>query len=363
MPLVSFILPTHNRADVLGFAIESVLAQSVADFELLIVGDGCNDETERVVHDFADSRITWMPFAKGPNLGYAHRNVAFQRATGEFIAFMAHDDLICCDHLEILLPHFTDAAIDIVHSRPVWVDPRGRAVPSTFSLRNPKHLQDFLARKLNSIPASCFIHRRECFAKVGYWDESLPNCGDWDFWARIIEHGRGKNIAVDFRATCLHFRANWRTGPRVAPEEIDAWDRWPISRGEIVTSLEQEPRTDGPEQARFWHAMAAHPERWAARFRNELAAQIDSRVALADSALSDADARIAQLEAQLKEARAQLAQSCSLEYARSLEAECGRKDSWILELEALCLAKERWIEKLQRDIDALNSIARADHRE
>jgi len=63
-PQVSVLLPTHNRADVLGYAIQSVLSQSVGDFELLIAGDGCADPTRDVVGRFRDPRIRWFDLQK-----------------------------------------------------------------------------------------------------------------------------------------------------------------------------------------------------------------------------------------------------------------------------------------------------------
>src|SRR5687768_12930279 len=148
-PEFSILLPTHNRADILPFAIRSVLAQTFQDFELLIVGDGCTDQTAKVIRDFSDARISWFDLPKAPNFGYANRNIALRQARGTYIAFMAHDDLWLPDHLELLHTPLQQPGIELVYSRPVFVIPDGMLAPGTFNLEHAPTLQSFLAKKQN----------------------------------------------------------------------------------------------------------------------------------------------------------------------------------------------------------------------
>jgi glycosyltransferase involved in cell wall biosynthesis len=132
---VSVLLPTHNRADVLGFAIRSVLWQSEPNFELLIVGDGCTDETPNIVARFKDERIRWIDLPKAPLSGYANRNRALKEARGRYVAYAQHDDIFFPDHLEQLIATIEASRADWCYSRPLWCTPDGYCVLFAINLR------------------------------------------------------------------------------------------------------------------------------------------------------------------------------------------------------------------------------------
>jgi hypothetical protein len=283
-PVFSILLPTHNRADVLPFAVYSVLSQTVRDFELLIVGDGCTDNTLEVVNSFQDARIRWFDLPKAPNFGYANRNIALGEARGRYVAFMAHDDLWMPDHLELLSSALERNNAEIAYSRTLWVIPKGLIAPCTFNLNHPKTLEDFLSRKRNGISAGCFIHRRDCFDKYGYWNEELQSCGDLDMWARIIEGGGKKNFVYVPEPTCLHFRAKWRNEGMTGQPWLTVWKHLHDVKGFMPPALKVFVPEGVTEQEAFWREMKDNTM-WTTNLREAINQILDFRVGQSDELL------------------------------------------------------------------------------
>ncbi len=90
-PTVSVIIPTYNRANLVSRAIKSVLNQTYQDFEIIVVDDCSEDNTEEIVKSFNDSRIRYIKHKKNKG-GSAARNTGIKRARGKYIAFLDDDD-------------------------------------------------------------------------------------------------------------------------------------------------------------------------------------------------------------------------------------------------------------------------------
>ena len=281
-PRFSILLPTHNRADVLPFAIQSVFSQTEQDFELLVVLDGCTDGTAALLAELADERVRWFDLPKGPGFGYANRNVALRQARGAYIAFMAHDDLWFPDHLRLLADAIEARDVELAYSTPLWVIPRGLVAPVTYNLNDRTTCEGFLLHGQNGIPASCVVHRRECLDKYGYWDETLAGSADRDMWARIIS---ARNEPANFvhldTPTTLHFRAAWRTED-TTERRLRIWKRLHDIPGAMPEALKIPVSPGESEQAAVWRAISAAPDAWMRGLREAVIATIDRRVALSD---------------------------------------------------------------------------------
>jgi hypothetical protein len=285
-PEFSILLPTHNRADVLPFAIRSVLGQTLQDFELLVVGDGCTDNTADIVKGINDPRIIWFDLPKAPNFGYANRNIALRQARGRYIAFMPHDDLWLPDHLEMLRPFLEQPGVEIAYSRPLWVIPEGMIAPAMFNLEHAPTLELFLAKKRNRIPAGCVVHRHECFLKYGYWNEALLAGGDWDMWARIVQGGERTNFAQLSEPTCLHFHANWRKENNFMLEHEIVWEHLHALDGFLPAPLKISVPDGITEQDAIWQAMSVDPLEWSKRFRAAIRQALDLRISQSDELIA-----------------------------------------------------------------------------
>jgi glycosyltransferase involved in cell wall biosynthesis len=100
---VSVIMAAYNRSNVLRYAIESLLRSSMTDWELLVIGDACTDDTEDVVISFGDPRINFYNMQKNCGEQSGPNNEGLRRARGEYVAFLSQDDMWFPDHLEKML--------------------------------------------------------------------------------------------------------------------------------------------------------------------------------------------------------------------------------------------------------------------
>jgi glycosyltransferase involved in cell wall biosynthesis len=221
----SVLLPTHAAPATLGFAIDSVLAQRDSDLELLIVGDGCDDETRTIIAGYRDTRIQFFDNPKGIGFGYEHRRVALESARGDLVAFMSDDDLWASTHLT-RLGKLLDAGSMLAYSRSLWCVPSGYLVPLHFNLNDEVAAVYFEQR--NYLPAPCVTVTRSALEDADGWPVDVSLAGDWELWRRIGALP-GARVAYDHDVSSVHFRSDRRSKDPMPVEAILALphlERW-----------------------------------------------------------------------------------------------------------------------------------------
>jgi glycosyltransferase involved in cell wall biosynthesis len=188
---VSVIMPAFNAAKTIGAAVESVLAQTYRDWELLVVNDGSTDSTLDIMAQFRDERIRTITQV---NQGVAAaRNAGMKRASGAYIAFLDSDDLWLPTKLEKQVSAFelSGASLGLVYTRH-----RGfiEDVSRSFSMDVDASIgfADDWHRLLimDYIPTLTVMMRASLVPEVGYFCEDLRGTEDWDYWIRIAKHSK-----------------------------------------------------------------------------------------------------------------------------------------------------------------------------
>lgn len=183
-PRVSVVIPVFNGAKTIGETVESVLAQTFTDFELLVIDDGSTDRTSAVVGGFDDRRIRVRAF---PNAGLsASRNRGIAASRGELIAFLDADDVWMPRKLEAqvaALDDQRDAAlvytwVDFISETGAFLGPGLRVEARGMAF------DELLQRNVIESGSNAMV-RRSAFEEAGLFDANLNGAEDWDMWLRI----------------------------------------------------------------------------------------------------------------------------------------------------------------------------------
>lgn len=188
-PLVTVIVPTFNRWDLLPDALRSLQAQTYPAWEAVVVNDGGEPPRGEAVRLFDDPRIRYVEHPRNRGLAQA-RNTALSLAAGEWIAYLDDDDVFHPDHLEAavgaLLSHDWDVAYTDVCRATCEVSGGACRVLRTEDLALPEFDPEAFWRG-NFIPVLCVVHRRSCLDRTGLFDPRLRILEDWDLWLRMSE--------------------------------------------------------------------------------------------------------------------------------------------------------------------------------
>ncbi|MCL4871764.1 MAG: glycosyltransferase [Anaerolineae bacterium] len=183
--LVSVIIPTYNRADLLPQTLATILGQTYPQVEIIVVDDGSTDDTPAVLAQYADR----IQIIRQENQGEAAaRNHGLAAATGAYLSFLDDDDLLLPNKVERQV-HFLQqrSEVDVLYSRYYQMDAGGNLLAKVGMLPE----RDILAELVygNFIFIGSAMVRRRCVEQAGGFDLSLPFQGkyseDWEWFLRL----------------------------------------------------------------------------------------------------------------------------------------------------------------------------------
>ncbi len=161
-PRVSIITATYNRSNVLRYTIASVLNQTLPDWELLVIGDACTDDTAEVVQQYGDDRIRFINLEQNVGEQSGPNNEGFHHARGEYIAYLNHDDLWTSRHLADAIEALDAGNVDLVFSSGISIRVDGEHV--ALGVTPEGEYQPYVF-----VPASAWVLRRQLIDQIGGW--------------------------------------------------------------------------------------------------------------------------------------------------------------------------------------------------
>lgn len=186
-PLVSIVVTCYNYGRYLRGCLQSILAQTYENLEIVVVNDGSVDETDEVMASFtSDDRFNYI---KQENSGQAvAKNVGIDNSHGEYVAFLDADDLWHPDKLAKEVARFQNPAVGVVYCGVSFVDengsPTGYAHTGQYLQPRRGKVTEYLIFD-NFVPFSSAVVRKACLDAVGGFDVTFKMGIDWDLWLRI----------------------------------------------------------------------------------------------------------------------------------------------------------------------------------
>jgi len=182
---ISVVIPTYNRKEELGRALDSILNQTIRPNEIIVV-DGCSDDgTKLVLQEYAVREVrTFIQTGEGVSNA---RNEGIKESTNEWVAFLDSDDWWLPNKLEEQVRfHLNFPRCLISQTDEIWIRNNIRVNPKKYHIKKGGRIFDLCLERCMITPSAVLINK--CiFDDVGLFDEGLPVCEDYDLWLRVAK--------------------------------------------------------------------------------------------------------------------------------------------------------------------------------
>lgn len=224
---VTVILPTHNHASTLNFSIKSILQQSFEDFNLVLIGDGVQEDSRKIINKFLeiDDRVQFLDVPKSKRHGEKWRDTVIRESNSKYIAYHGDDDLMLPKHLETLLGEIENS--NFIHTLPIQIGKQGELnfLPTDISIQSclDWHLRDEVH---NAVSLTGVMHTRELYMSlpVGWEETPIGIPTDLFMWKKFFSaegfHGKSSRVSTTIKLDASHRTKLSDTERQI---EIETW--------------------------------------------------------------------------------------------------------------------------------------------
>ena len=228
-PFFSIIIPSYNRAHLIGLTLKSILNQSLSDFEILVVDDGSADDTETVVRSMKDARVHY--FKKENEERGAARNFGTKNAKGKYVNFFDSDDVMLPHHLQTAYDYLmTNQDAQWLHLAYDYRDQQGTLLASKNDFKEETSKTILFD---NVLSCNGIIMRKDVADLHPFREErALASSEDWELWIRLVCRYRLFMLNTITSTVVTH---NMRSLNTIRPEAM-------VNRDEaLIACLQEDP--------------------------------------------------------------------------------------------------------------------------
>jgi glycosyltransferase involved in cell wall biosynthesis len=246
-PLVTVVIPAYNVAPYVSQAIDSVLAQTYKNIEIIVVDDGSKDATRDVVALYAEKNLVHYIYQENKGLSAA-RNTGIRKAKGEFIAILDSDDLFLPEKIQqqvaylVAHPECGVSYCDVWHFRETEPD---KMLTLKSDFYSGSEVFPHLLRKNFIIPLSVVFRKSEIM-QVGLFDETRRRTEDWEYWLRLSYSGVQFCHLPEILAKCRLHRGSRQQG-------ADGWEYKARERRSVLSVFKDLNKMMTPEERRHYN--------------------------------------------------------------------------------------------------------------
>jgi glycosyltransferase involved in cell wall biosynthesis len=256
MPELSVVMSVYKGERFLGQAVDSILAQTLTDFEFIVVDDGSTDRTPEILQGYDDARLRVVT--------HDHRglidslNKAIAKGSGDYIARMDADDISSPRRLELQLESLRRRpALKALGTQVVEIDESGRSIRRHHYPTKSEEIERTLLRGGTALCHGSMMFRRDCFLEAGGYRRAFPHAEDYDLWLRLIESYEVENLPDLLYSKRLNLESvsfdNFLTQQRSAVHALECARRRRAGLPEAETPLEEHPPTAQEMADYHWH--------------------------------------------------------------------------------------------------------------